>query len=260
MRWKRQQLAPQKKPVAVANLQALVKFAPPALDFAAAVARPGLQIIAEVKRASPDKGLLCRDFRAQELAVTFADAGAAAITCVTDARFFQGNLEHLTIIKQKFADRSIRLPVLRKDFIFDRFQVLESRVAGADAILLIMAVLSEREGRDLLAYSRELGMTAVVEVHTEQELARALQVGSRLISINNRDWRHFTVDAEVSTRLRPLVPPGVLVISDGGIATAEDVSRLQALGFDAAVVGEALIKSAPHIRKQKLQQLLAAGQ
>jgi len=191
MAWKRQEVPRQKQEVPEANLRALATFTPPALDFTAALAQPGVGLIAEVKRASPSKGLLCKDFDPVKLATTYARGGAAAISCLTDAKFFQGQLEYLTDIKEAFRQQKIELPVLRKDFIFDPYQVLEARVAGADALLLIMAVLGDGEYRDLLIYTHELGMTALVEVHNEVELARALREKPRVVGVNNRDLRDF---------------------------------------------------------------------
>lgn len=259
MRWKRQETPKRKLETPEANLRALAAFTPPPLDFAAALARPGVSLIAEVKRASPSKGLLCRDFDAVQLALTYARGGAAAISCLTDERFFQGKLEFLTNIKEAFRSQKISLPVLRKDFIFDPYQVLEARVAGADALLLIMAVLSDAEYRDLLAYTRALGMEALVEVHDEREVERALKLNPRLIGVNNRDLRDFSVDLNITARLRPLLPAGILLVSESGIAGAEDVRRLAAMGADAMLVGESLVKLEQPARERKLRELVQAG-
>ncbi len=259
MRWKRQEVPKRKLERPEANLRALAAFTPPPLDFAAALARPGVSLIAEVKRASPSKGLLCRDFDAVQLALTYAKGGAAAISCLTDERFFQGKLEFLTDIKEAFRAQKVSLPVLRKDFIFDPYQVLEARVAGADALLLIMAVLSDAEYRDLLAYTRTLGMEALVEVHDEGELERALKLNPRVIGVNNRDLRDFSVDLSTTARLRPLLPAGVLLVSESGIAGAEDVHRLVTMRADAMLVGESLVKLEQPARERKLRELVQAG-
>ncbi len=260
MRWKRQEVPARKLEISEANLRALVKFAPPGQDFAAALTSPGVSLIAEVKRASPIKGLLCRDFDAVQLALTYAKGGAAAISCLTDERFFQGKLEYLTQIKEVFRQRGLALPVLRKDFIFDPYQVLEARVAGADAILLIMSVLSDNEYRRLLDDSRELGMEALVEVHDEAEVERALKAGPRLLGVNNRDLRDFSVDLNTTARLAALIPEGVLVISESGIGGAEDVQHLHAMRADAMLVGESLVKLEQREREKKLRELVGAGQ
>lgn len=259
MRWKREELPRHKQERPEAHLRALVRFTPPALSLTAALAGSGVALIAEVKKASPSKGLLCRDFDPVDLALTYARGGAAAISCLTDARFFQGQLAFLTAIKEAFRERGLSLPVLRKDFIFDPYQVLEARVAGADAILLIMAVLGDGEYRDLLAYTHELGMEALVEVHDERELERALRRSPRLIGINNRNLRDFSVDLTTTARLRPLIPPDVTVASESGIATAADVQRLRVLRVQAMLVGESLVKLPPPERERKLRELVDAG-
>lgn len=259
MRWKRLELPRRQAEMPAATLRSLVAFTPPALDFAAALSRPGVSLIAEVKRASPSKGLLCRDFDAVHLALTYAQGGAAAISCLTDERFFQGQLEFLTAIKEAFRLRTITAPVLRKDFIFDPYQVLEARVAGADAILLIMAVLSDSEYRRLLDYAHELGMQALIEVHDEAEVERALKLSPRLLGVNNRNLRDFTIDLDTTARLRPLIPPGVLLVSESGIGGAEDVRRLAELGVAAILVGESLVKLEQPARVRKLAELVGAG-
>jgi indole-3-glycerol phosphate synthase len=259
MRWKRQELPRRKQETPVATLRSLVGFTPPALDFAAALSRPGVNLIAEVKRASPSKGLLCRDFDPVQLALTYAQGGAAAISCLTDERFFQGKLEFLTAIKEALRARPITTPVLRKDFIFDPYQVLEARVAGADAILLIMAVLSDSEYRHLLGEAHELGMQALVEVHDEAEVERALKLSPRIIGVNNRSLRDFTIDLNTTARLRPLIPSAALLVSESGIGGAEDVRRLADLGVSAILVGESLVKLEQPARVRKLAELVGAG-
>ncbi|HEY53527.1 MAG TPA: indole-3-glycerol phosphate synthase TrpC [Caldilineae bacterium] len=258
MRWKRQEVPKQKAEVPEANLRALALFTPPAIDFPAAIAGPGVSLIAEVKRASPSKGLLCKDFDPVQLALTYAKGGASAISCLTDARFFQGQLAYLTDIKDAFRQRQLELPVLRKDFIFDPYQVLEARVAGADALLLIMAVLGDAEYRDLLAYTHELGMTALVEVHNEAELARALKENPRVLGVNNRDLRDFSVDLNTTARLRAQIPADVLVVSESGIRDADDVRVLKKMGADAMLVGESLVVLGRKDRERKLKELVRA--
>lgn len=259
MAWKREELNKVKRERPLAELRALAATVPPPLDMVAALRRPGVSLIAEVKRASPSKGLLCRDFDPVRLARTYVKNGAAAISVLTDARFFQGRLEHLTQVKETVARLNAPVPVLRKDFIFDEYQLWEARVAGADAVLLIVAVLSDRALRQLLDQTRRLGMEALVEVHNEEELARALQAGARIIGINNRDLRTFSVDLSVTERLRPLVPPDIVVVSESGIHTPEDVRRLAALPVDAVLVGEALVRARPDERDAKVRAFVEAG-
>ncbi len=259
MTWKRQEVPAQMAEAPETDLRALLAFTPPPVDFAAALARPGVSLIAEVKRASPSKGLIARDFDPVTLALTYADGGAHAISCLTDSRFFQGQLAYLTAIKEAFRERNINLPVLRKDFIYHPYQVLQARIAGADAILLIMAMLGDADYRNLLAYARELGMEALVEVHDEGELERALQASPRIIGVNNRDLRTFQVDLGVTARLRPRVPDQALLVSESGIRGAGDVMALRKMGVDAILVGETLVRQPSEQRKRKVQQLVRAG-
>ncbi len=260
MAWKREEVAKTKRERPLAELRALATTVPKPLDFAAALRQPGVSLIAEVKRASPSRGLLCHDFDPEVLARTYVKNGAAAISVLTDARFFQGNLEHLALVKETVTALGKPVPVLRKDFIFDPYQIWEARVAGADAILLIVAVLGDNALRALLAETRKLGMEALVEVHNEQELARALTAGAKIIGINNRDLRTFTVDLRVTERLRPLIPPDIIVVSESGVHTPEDVKRLAELKVDAILVGESLVRAKPETRAQKVRELVAAGQ
>ncbi len=260
MAWKREEVAKAKRERPLTELRALATTVPKPLDFAAALRQPGVSLIAEVKRASPSRGLLCHDFDPKVLARTYVKNGAAAISVLTDARFFQGNLEHLALVKETVTALGKPVPVLRKDFIFDPYQIWEARVAGADALLLIVAVLGDNALRTLLAETRKLGMEALVEVHNEQELARALTAGAKIIGINNRDLRTFTVDLRVTERLRPLIPPDIIVVSESGVHTPEDVKRLAELKVDAILVGESLVRAKPETRAQKVRELVAAGQ
>ncbi len=241
MAWKRQEVPRRKREVPLSVLRARAALAPPPRDFAAALRRqPGgrPRLIAEVKRASPSKGLLTHDFDAVRLATAYAAGGAAAISVLTDARFFQGNLEHLAAVRQ-----AVPLPVLRKDFIFDPYQVVEARAAGADAVLLIVAVLGDADLKNLLAETKRWGMAALVEVHDEAEVKRALAAGAQTVGVNNRDLRDFSVNLEITARLRPLIPPEVILVSESGIHDASDVARVAAMGVDAILVGEALVRA-----------------
>ena len=260
MAWKRQEVPSRMAEMPETDLQALRAFTPPALDFVAALARPGVSLIPEIKRASPDKGLIAKNFDPVAMALDYVDGGASAIACVTDARFFQGQLSYLTAIKEALREQNARTPVLHKDFIYHRYQVLQARVAGADAIVLIMTLLGDADYAHLLAYARELGMEPLVEVHDEEELERALQASPRIIGLNNRDLRTFEVDVSVAARLRPLVPEDVLVVAESGIRNAGDVEGMKALGMDAILVGESLVRQTPEQRRRKVRQLVQAGQ
>ncbi|MEW5957627.1 MAG: indole-3-glycerol phosphate synthase TrpC [Chloroflexota bacterium] len=241
IKYKRTEELPRQKQVrAAALVRAEATFAPAPRDFVAALrASDRLALIAEVKKASPSKGLLRHRFDAMELAAIYAKNGAAAISVLTDSRYFQGKLEDLTQIRQTLSPT----PLLRKDFIFDPYQVYEARAAGADALLLIAAVLKDNELAALLALTRQLGMSALIEVHNRTELARVLPLQPRLIGVNNRDLRDFSVDLNTCLELRPYVPADICLVAESGIHTATDVARLARAGIDAILVGEALVKA-----------------
>jgi len=228
-----------------AMVQAEAALAAKPHDFVAALrAGSRVALIAEAKKASPSKGLLRPNFDPVDLATTYADNGAAAISVLTDAKYFQGRLEYLTQIKQHLAQTNDRVvPVLRKDFIFHPYQVHEARAAGADALLLIAAVLKDKEIADLLALTRKLGMSALIEVHNKEELERALPLQPRLLGVNNRNLHDFSVDLNTCIELRQHVPDEVCFVAESGIHTAADVARLAKEGVDAVLVGEALVKA-----------------
>lgn len=200
-------------------------------------AAPAPRVIAEIKRRSPSKGEIRADFDPVRCAIAYADAGAAAISVLTDERFFGGHLDFLGLVR-----RAVALPLLRKDFVLDAYQVDEARVAGADAVLLIAGALADAELRQLRAHAQSLGMDALVEVHDEEELERALDCGADLVGINNRDLRSFETDLSVTERLAPRVGEGIVVVSESGILRAEDVERLEAAGVEAFLVGESLMR------------------
>jgi indole-3-glycerol phosphate synthase len=239
---KRLEVAARKSEVPVEEIRRLAAAAAPPLDFVAAlggVRRPAL--IAEVKAASPSRGALARrdrSFDPAALACVYAENGAAAISVLTDERYFRGSLDHLRAVRAALP----HTPLLRKDFVCDAYQVREARAAGADAILLIVAQLLRSEIREFAAVASSLGMAALVEVHSADELAIALEVEATLIGINNRDLRDFTVKIETAARLSQAIPPEILVVGESGIRTAEDVALLsEGRGVDAVLVGEALV-------------------
>lgn len=239
MRYHREQLPKVMREVPAEDVRAFAMVAPPALDFYGGLRRPGVSLIAECKKASPSKGLLVRRYDAVALAKAYAKAGAAAVSILTDARHFQGSLAHLRDVREALP----HMPLLRKDFIFHPYQVYESRAAGADAVLLIAAVLSDTELSSLLRLVQSLGMEAVVEVHTEAELARVLPAGPRIIGVNNRNLQTFAVDFGNTARLREKIPAGIVVVGESGLKMPEDVRRMAQAGVDAVLVGEALVKS-----------------
>ena len=205
-------------------------------NFSSAIAQQGLGVIAELKQASPSRGLLCSDYRPSEVAEGYEKAGAIALSVLTEQQFFLGSLGHLAAARQATA-----LPVLRKDFIVDAYQVYESVAAGADALLLIVAALGDNDLRELIELANRLQIAALVEVHSEEEVARALGAGAVIIGINNRDLRTFEVSLETSLRLRTSIPEGYLTVSESGIGVASDLKRLADAGFDAVLIGERLI-------------------
>jgi len=238
---KRKELALWKATVPQGRIEeAAIQRAPP-LDFAAALRRPGISLIAEVKRASPSKGLLRPELDPGQLAVTYVEGGASAISVLTDERFFQGSLSDLAAVKAALRQAGREVPVLRKDFIFDAYQVYQARAYGADAVLLIAAILRAEDLAELLALARELSMEALVEVHCEEELARVLPLGPSIIGVNNRDLHDFRVDLATTLRLLPYIPRSAILVSESGIHCHADVERLARAGVDAILVGEALV-------------------
>jgi len=230
----------QRKPMlSLAGLRMAVKNAAPPRDFAAALSREGLKVVAELKKASPSRGVLRENYDPAALALDYERAGAAAISVLTEEQFFQGSTAHL-----RAARGSVALPVLRKDFIFDPWQVWEARAADADSFLLIAAILKDAVLRELLALGRALGMEPLVEVHTRTELDRALEAGARVLGVNNRDLRTFDVRLETSLELVERIPDECLAISESGLRAHADLVRLWAAGFDAFLIGEHLMMSA----------------
>jgi indole-3-glycerol phosphate synthase len=200
--------------------------------------RDGVAVIAELKKASPSKGLIRGDFRPAELAAELEAAGAAALSVLTDEEFFQGSLENL-----REASAAVSIPCLRKDFIVDEFQLIEARANCADAVLLIVAALSAEEFSRLARSARERGLDVLCEVHDGGELQRALDAGCDLIGVNTRDLRTFTVDLGTAFTLAEKIPSGVVRVAESGIHSAEDVARLRAAGYDAFLVGESLMRA-----------------
>jgi indole-3-glycerol phosphate synthase len=206
------------------------------LDFAAALRGKGIKLIAEVKKASPSKGGLCPDFDPVALAQIYARNGAVAISVLTEVTYFQGSLKHLAAIREK-----VSIPLLRKDFIYDEYQVYESAAYGADALLLITAILSPEQLEKLLALSHSLGLSCLVEVHNEDELFTALLADAKIIGINNRNLKTFKVDTNTTRRLRMFIPDENIVVSESGIRNRDDMKKMKECKVDAVLVGEALV-------------------
>lgn len=262
---KRQEVAQAKQQMPEADVAAAAAGAPPALDFAGALraspmngrARGKVSLIAEIKAASPSRGVLTADFDPLRLAKMYAENGASAISVLTDEHFFQGHLDILRQVRRLHPG----MPLLRKDFLFDPYQVYEARASGADAVLLIAAMLEEQKLVELHTLAEKLGMAALVEVHNEAELRTALRIGSHLVGINNRDLHTFRVSLGVSLALRPLIPEDVTVVAESGIHSRQDVLRLAEAGVHAILVGEALVTAADIPEKvQELSGQSATGE
>lgn len=236
---KRREVAAARMRMPLEEMEVQAASAPPVRDFRAALAGPGpIQLIAEVKKASPSAKVIRADFDPIAIARTYQEHGAACLSVLTDGPYFQGHLSYLARIRA-----SVAIPLLRKDFIIDEYQVVEARLAGADAILLIAEILDDEALARLQARARGLGMAVLVEFHDEANLSRVLAAGADLVGINNRDLRRFVTDLELTLRLRDQVPPGVLLVSESGIRTRADVERLEAAGVSAILVGETLMRA-----------------
>jgi indole-3-glycerol phosphate synthase len=219
-------------------LRMTVKRNEPARDFAAALLREPVNVIAELKKASPSKGVLRADFEPAALARAFSDHGAAALSILTEEEFFQGSLDHIGK-----ARKAAPIPVLRKDFLFDVWQVWETRAANADSFLLIVSILNDGSLRELIAWGRELGMEPLVEVHMGEELRRALDAGARIVGVNNRDLKTFEVRLETSLELISEIPDECIAVCESGIHSRTEIQRLRNAGYDAFLIGEHLMQA-----------------
>ena len=233
------EVAERRSRVSLERVQRLAAAAPPVRGFRAALQGSELAVIAEMKSKSPTAGRLATgSYRPSEIAETYERAGASALSVLTQGSRFGGAPEHLAL-----ARRAVRLPVLLKDFVTDPYQVFEARAYGADAVLLIVAALERARLEELLALVRRLGMTALVEIHTTGELAEAADVGADVIGINHRNLKTMTVDTGLTARLRPRVPAAAVLVAESGIREAADARRMRAVGADAVLVGEALMRA-----------------
>jgi indole-3-glycerol phosphate synthase len=235
---KREEIAAAKGAVPESVVRQLAEAAPPPRDFFSLLAAPGpIRLIAEIKKASPSKGLIRSDFEPVSLAKEYELHGATCLSVLTDENYFQGNLSYLTQVRG-----SVSLPVLRKDFILDEYQLWEARAAGADAVLLIAECLDDCGLRSLHRKAVELGMAPLVELYDANNLPRVFDAGATLIGVNNRDLRTFVVDLEHTLRLRERIPDECVLVSESGIQTRADALRLQDAGVDAMLVGESLMR------------------
>lgn len=206
--------------------------------FENSLAKPGISFICECKKASPSKGLIAPDFPYVDIARSYEQAGADCISVLTEPHWFLGSNDYL----QQIAE-AVSIPCLRKDFTVDEYMIYEAKVLGASAVLLICAISTEQQLKDWIALCDALGLSALVEAHDEKEIEMALRAGARVIGVNNRNLKDFTVDTSNSSRLRSLVPDNVLFVAESGVEGPEDVARMQAAGADAVLVGEALMRA-----------------
>ena len=245
------ELAEVKKTTPYEELKSRITNLPPVRDFAGALtkAQPSsLRIIAEVKKTSPSKGVLCQQFAPVAIARAYADGGAAAVSVLTEKNYFQGSLEYLQAIKA-----AVPLPVLRKDFIFDPYQVYEARTYGADAILLIAVMLTHELLTELLQLTRALSLCHLVEVHDRTDLQKALTAGADIIGINNRDLKTFVTNIKTTIDLMPEIPDDKIVVSESGISSRQELKQLADAGVDAFLIGETLMKEKnPEIKLREL--------
>lgn len=206
--------------------------------FESALKRPGLSFICECKKASPSKGLIAPDFPYLDIARAYAAAGADAISVLTEPEFFLGDDKFLSDIAAQ-----VSLPCLRKDFVVDAYQIWQTKLLGASAVLLICSILDDTRLKNFIATCDELGLSALVEAHDAAEVKRAVDGGARIIGVNNRNLKDFSVDTDNSKRLRELVPPEIIFVSESGVQSADDVKRIRALGADAVLIGEVLMRA-----------------
>jgi len=240
--YKKHELANKKRKVPLAELKQVAFDQPPVYDFAAAIKGDDVRLIAEIKKASPSRGVICSEFDPLVIANIYANSGAAAISVLTESTYFQGSLTYLKAVRNSLTSSS--LPLLRKDFLFDPYHVYESRIHGADCFLLIVAILTSGQLQEMLDIGHSLNMSCLVEVHNETEVEIAIESGARIIGINNRDIKTLKVDTTTTERLRPFIPSDRTVVSESGIRNRNDVEKCRKLKVDAILVGQTLMSAA----------------
>jgi len=251
--YKKKELSETKRRASIAEVKSRAADAGPTRGFGKALSSgQDIRLIAEVKKASPSKGVIREDFDPVDIARTYARSGASCLSVLTEQKFFQGKLEYLNEIR-----KAVELPLLRKDFIIDEYQIYEARVAGADAILLIAACLEKQQIEDFIGTAAQIGLDALVESHTYKDLDRSLLAGAAIVGINNRDLQSFSVDIRTTLDLLKDIPEDRTVVSESGIKTHDDVVTLAKAGVDAILVGESLMRE-KDIGK-KVEELLGKG-
>ncbi|MCI0554997.1 MAG: indole-3-glycerol phosphate synthase TrpC [Anaerolineae bacterium] len=248
---KRKEIDQARNVVSLSEMKRRAEQAPPVRPFRDSLRGHGLSVIAEIKKASPSKGMMVKEFHPASLAQEFESHGAAALSVLTDSEFFQGDPTYIQAVKS-----AASIPVLRKDFIIDEYQVYESRSIGADAILLIVSALSQKALEQFYRLARSVGMDVLVEVHSADEVQRVNAIQAEIIGVNNRDLGTFNVSLDTSLRLKPLIRSEAVTVSESGIADSKDALVLREAGFDAVLVGEGLMLSSN--RKKTLQQIKQA--
>ncbi len=236
--YKKEELADTKRGISLGDQKKRAADAGPTRDFGAVLSSGGaIRLIAEVKKASPSKGVIRQDFDPVRIAGVYEESGASCLSVLTEKKYFQGSLEYLGAVR-----KAVTLPLLRKDFIIDEYQIFEARAAGADAILLIAACLDRRQLEDYLGMAAGLGLAVLVESHTYAELDKTLRAGARIVGINNRDLASFKVSLQTTFDLLKEIPDDRIVVSESGISTRDDVVKLEKAGVDAVLVGESLMR------------------
>jgi indole-3-glycerol phosphate synthase len=238
-----------------AEFESMAKDAPLALDFASSLSQSCLSVIAEIKKASPSAGIIADVFDPETIADAYRLGGASAVSVLTDVEFFKGSPEYIPLVRPHLGG----IPILRKDFIIDRSQVFEARALGADSFLLIAAILTVSQMKELIGLGRSLGMEPLVESHSLEELERSIDAGASILGVNNRNLHDFSVDISVSEKLIGHMPENAVKVSESGIKEPADASRMARAGFDAILAGESLMRKGPEKCKERIHEFIGGG-